>query len=233
MRLMDARLHAVSSRNTNSEHGFVALMRSVLLQVCQRWMVSSNWTPGSAHCHAASEILRHSSAAAWVWYTSPVVRSVVLQVPPEPSASMNRSGTRTELFEFWPETVAYASPLKSDEKPACTSAATLRSSRTFHWMKSMISGWSRSSTTILAARRVVPPDLVAPAPRSSTSRNDMRPEEVPPPDSFSMRPRSFEKLLPVPEPNLKTRASLRASSKMDMRSSPTDWMKQAETWGRE
>jgi hypothetical protein len=90
-----------------------------------------------------------------------------------------------------------------------------------------------SSTTILAARRVVPPDLVAPAPLSSTSRNDIRPDEVPPPESFSMRPRSREKLVPVPEPYLKTRASLRASSKVDIRSSSMLWMKHAETWGRE
>ena len=61
----------------------------------------------------------------------------------------------------------------------------------------------------------------------------MSPDEVPPPESFSIRPRSLEKLLPVPDPNLKTRASLRASSKMDIRSSSTDWMKQADTWGRE
>src|SRR4029434_1077096 len=90
-----------------------------------------------------------------------------------------------------------------------------------------------SSTTIFAARRVRPPDCVAPAPLSSTSRKDMRPDDVPPPESFSIRPRSFEKLEPVPEPNLKTRASLRASSKIDIRSSLTAWMKQAETCGRE
>src|SRR5262245_57384700 len=100
-------------------------------------------------------------------------------------------------------------------------------------MKSRISGWSTSSTTILAARRVVPPDLVAPAPLSSTSRKLIKPEDVPPPESFSMRPRSREKLVPVPEPYLNTRASLRASSKIDIRSSPIDWMKHADTCGRE
>src|SRR4029078_52837 len=84
-----------------------------------------------------------------------------------------------------------------------------------------------------AARRVVPPDLVAPAPRSSTSRKLMRPDEVPPPESCSRRPRRSEKLEPVPEPNLKTRASFFTRSKIDMRSSPTDWMKHAETCGRE
>jgi hypothetical protein len=100
-------------------------------------------------------------------------------------------------------------------------------------MKSTISGWSMSSTTIFAARRVVPPDFVAPAPRSSTSRKLMSPDDVPPPESFSMRPRSFEKFVPVPEPNLNTRASFFTSSKIDMRSSPTDWMKHADTCGRE
>ncbi len=74
MRLIDARLHAVSSRNTNSLHGLVAWMRSVALQVCQRWMVSSYCTPGSAHCQAASETSRHRARARWVSWTCPVVR---------------------------------------------------------------------------------------------------------------------------------------------------------------
>ena len=79
----------------------------------------------------------------------------------------------------------------------------------------------------------MPPDFVAPAPRSSTSRKLINPEDVPPPDNFSMRPRRREKFVPVPEPYLKTRASFFTRSKMDMRSSVTDWMKHAETCGRE
>src|SRR5512147_2699050 len=106
MRLMDARLHAVSSRNTNSEHGFVALMRSVALHVCHFWMVSSYCTPGSAHAHAASATSRHSLRALCVSYTSPVVRNVVFHVPSASTACRNLSGTRIELFEFWPDTVA-------------------------------------------------------------------------------------------------------------------------------
>ena len=39
-----------------------------------------------------------------------------------------------------------------------------------------------SRQTILAARRVVPPLLVAPAARSSTSKKLIKPLEVPPPD---------------------------------------------------
>src|SRR3984885_15301985 len=41
------------------------------------------------------------------------------------------------------------------------SAATLRSSLTFQSMNDSMSGWSASTTTIFAARRVVPPDLLA------------------------------------------------------------------------
>ena len=90
-----------------------------------------------------------------------------------------------------------------------------------------------SRQTILAARRVVPPDFVAPAPLSSTSRKLIRPDDEPPPLSFSWRPRILEKFVPVPEPYLKSRASFLISWKIDIRSSSTDWMKQAEHCGRE
>jgi hypothetical protein len=43
------------------------------------------------------------------------------------------------------------------------SAHALRSSSTLQLMKSTISGWSASRITILAARRVLPPDLITPA----------------------------------------------------------------------
>ena len=88
--------------------------------------------------------------------------------------------------------------------------------------------------TILAARRVVPPDLIAPAARSPILRNPISPEERPPPDSFSPSPRSEEKFVPVPEPYLKSRASRTQRSMMPpslTRSSATDWMKQAWGWG--
>ena len=60
----------------------------------------------------------------------------------------------------------------------------------------------------MAARLVVPPDLIAPAERSPMRRKLIRPEENPPPDNFSPEPRTLEKLEPVPEPYLKSRASL-------------------------
>src|SRR3972149_4563996 len=111
------------------------------------------------------------------------------------------------------------------------SAQTFSSSFIFQLTNVSMSGWSMSRMTILAARLVVPPDFVAPAPVSSTLRKDMRPDDVPPPESFSSRARILEKFVPVPEPYLKLRASLFTRSKIHMRSSWTDWMKQAEHWG--
>ncbi len=64
MRFRLARLQAESSRNMYSEHGFEALMRAVFGQVCQRLMVVSYCTPGSAQPHAASAIWRQRSLGA-------------------------------------------------------------------------------------------------------------------------------------------------------------------------
>src|SRR5271156_4287618 len=87
-----------------------------------------------------------------------------------------------------------------------------------------------STTTILAARRVVPPDLMAPAARSPIFRKLIRPEDLPPPESFSFSPLRQEKFVPVPEPYLKRRASRVHKSMIPpslTRSSLTPWMKQA------
>ena len=56
IRLMLARLQAVSSRNMYSEHGFEALIRPEFGQVCQRLMVVSYCTPGSPQNQAQSAI---------------------------------------------------------------------------------------------------------------------------------------------------------------------------------
>src|SRR5690242_14295086 len=87
-----------------------------------------------------------------------------------------------------------------------------------------------STTTILAALRVVPPDLMAPAARSPILRKLIRPDDLPPPDSRSPSPRRREKLEPVPDPYLNSRASRTHRSIMPpslTRSSLTLWMKHA------
>ena len=53
IRLMLARLQAVSSRNMYSEQGFEALIRPEFGQVCQRLIVVSYCTPGSPQDQAA------------------------------------------------------------------------------------------------------------------------------------------------------------------------------------
>src|SRR3954463_2935940 len=66
IRLIDARLHAESSTCMYSEHGFDALMRPELGDVCHWLIVVSYCTPGSAQRHAASEISRINSRAGIV-----------------------------------------------------------------------------------------------------------------------------------------------------------------------
>src|SRR4029079_94790 len=54
---------------------------------------------------------------------------------------------------------------------------------------------------------------------------------VPPPLIFSREERMVERLLPAPEPNLKSMASVLARSMIELIESWTELMKQAEHWG--
>src|SRR3984885_8500055 len=77
MRFSDARLHAESSRNMYSEHGFDALIRAVLMHGCHSLIVVSYCMPGSPQIHAASAILRIIVRALWVSTTPPLVTDLV------------------------------------------------------------------------------------------------------------------------------------------------------------
>src|SRR6201997_1473443 len=99
-------------------------------------------------------------------------------------------------------------------------------------MKSTISGWSALSTTILAARRVLPPDLITPAEASAAFMNDNGPDAVPPAESFSRHERRADRLTPEPEPPLKIIPSLRYQFRIDSMLSSTLRIKQAEHCGR-
>src|SRR6186997_1212771 len=85
--------------------------------------------------------------------------------------------------------------------------------------------------TILAARRVLPPDLMTPANASYPFMNDTGPEAVPPPASSSFAERIGERFVPVPEPNLNSMPSVRASVRIESIVSCTELMKQAEHCG--
>src|SRR3954464_6572142 len=96
-------------------------------------------------------------------------------------------------------------------------------------MNSSTSGWSTSSTTILAARRVAPPDLIVPAEASAPRMNETGPLAVPPEESSSLLDRMRERLTPEPEPPLKMTPSSLYQSRMDSIVSSTDKMKHALT----
>src|ERR1041384_5475943 len=85
--------------------------------------------------------------------------------------------------------------------------------------------------TILAARRVLPPDLIAPANASKPRMNDTGPDAVPPPFRFSRELRSDDRFEPVPEPYLKSMPSVFARPRIDAIEPSTGLMKQAEHCG--
>src|SRR5215216_1389538 len=85
--------------------------------------------------------------------------------------------------------------------------------------------------TILAARRVLPPDLITPANASYPFMKDTGPEAVPPPASNSRDDRIADRLLPVPEPYLNSMPSVLASVRIDSMVSSTELMKHAEHCG--
>src|SRR4029453_2070318 len=129
--------------------------------------------------------------------TSPEVTERVCHSPLSSTARMNSSVARTELFEFWKNTDAYAGPVNDPSYPASMSAHALRSSSTLQLMNSTTSGWSALRMTILAARRVLPPDLMTPAKASYPFMNETGPDAVPPPASSSLAERMDDRLLPV------------------------------------
>src|SRR3954447_12612583 len=99
-------------------------------------------------------------------------------------------------------------------------------------MNSSMSGWSMSRMTILAARRVAPPDLIVPAEASAPRMKETGPEALPPEESSSLEDRMRERFSPAPEPPLKIIPSSLYQSRIDSMESSTERMKQALTcWG--
>src|SRR3954466_514918 len=232
MRFSDARLHELLSRLMYSEHGLDALIRPVSGLVCQSLMVSSYWMPGSAHSQAAWVTLRNSVLASTVSRTDPSMRARRPNCVPSSTARMNSSETRTELLAFWYWTLVMSLPPRSMSYPASRRARILSSSRALVSMNSSMSGWSMSRTTILAARRVAPPDLMVPADASAPRMKLTGPEAVPPEESSSFDERMRERFRPAPEPPLKIKPSSLYQLRIDSIESSTERMKHAEAcWG--
>src|SRR6266700_4679155 len=140
---------------------------------------------------------------------------------------MSSSVTRTELFAFWYWIEYESLPSRSMSNPAASRARALRSSTALHQMKSRTSGWSTFSTTILAARRVFPPDLMVPALASAPRMKLTGPLAVPPPLSCSLDERSGDRFTPDPLPPLKIVPSSTYQLRMEVIESSTARMKQA------
>src|SRR6202158_5770595 len=113
MRLAEASVQAVSSRNMYSEHGLDARTSPDALQVCQSFMVVLKCRPGSAEAQAAWPIFSQRSRAFSVFVTFLLVRPIRFQSPSVSTARRKSSFSETELLEFWPETVRYASESQS------------------------------------------------------------------------------------------------------------------------
>ena len=75
--------------------------------------------------------------------------------------------------------------------------------------------------TILAARRVLPPDLMVPADASAPRMNDTGPDAVPPPASSSLLERMRDRFTPAPEPPLKMMPSSRYQFRIESIESST------------
>src|ERR1700759_1170519 len=228
-RLMLARLQEELSRWTYSEHGLLAVIRPDSGQVCQSLIVPSYWMPGSAHSHAALAILRSRPLAPTLLITSPGRRPSRSKSRSSSTARMNSSDTRTELLAFWYWTLTMSEPPRSMSKPASRRTRTFSSSRALVSTNSSMSGWSTSRTTILAARRVAPPDLIVPADAPAPRMNETGPLAVPPELSSSLLERIRLRLTPAPEPPRKIRPSSLYQSRMDSIVSSTARMKQALT----
>ena len=85
--------------------------------------------------------------------------------------------------------------------------------------------------TILAARRVLPPDLMTPAKASKPRMKLTGPDAVPPPFSSSFDDRMGDRFVPVPEPYLNSMPSVLARPRIDSIVSSTLLMKHAEHCG--
>src|SRR6185369_5261623 len=198
----------------------------------QSLIVPSYWMPGSAHSHAACAMVRNSLRASTVSMTSPVMRPRRPNWPSDSTARMNSSVTRTELFAFWYCTDVMSLPPRSMSKPASRSTRIFASSLALVSTNSSMSGWSTSRTTIFAARRVAPPDLMVPADASAPRMNDTGPLAVPPLESSSLEERIRERFRPAPEPPLKMKPSSLYQFRIESIESSTERMKHADTcWG--
>src|SRR3990167_5533494 len=115
--------------------------------------------------------------------------------------------------------------------PKAISALAFSSSFHLDTMNCLMSGWSAFKITILAARRVFPPERIVPAIASAPFIKDTGPEDLPRLEIFSRDDLKGEMFIPEPEPPEKINISVRYHSAMDSLSSAMDKIKHAEHCG--
>ena len=173
-----------------------------------------------------------SSRAGTVLTIEPSITARRCQSASSSTACMNSSVTRTELLAFWYWMEVMSLPSRLMSKPAASRARAFFSSVALHQMNSSMSGWSTLRMTILAARRVLPPDLMVPAEASAPRMKLTGPDAVPPPLSSSTLERILDRLMPEPEPPLKMVPSSTYQLRIESIWSSTARMKQADAcWG--
>ena len=198
-------------------------MRPVSGLVCQSLMVSSYCRPGSAHSHAALAMLAEQLLGVdglddlAVEPAEQVERAALLDGPHELVGDPHR--VVGVLVLHADDVACRRGPCRSRRRAArgsCLPRAPWCSTN------SSMSGWSTSRMTILAARRVAPPDLMVPALASAPRMKLTGPEAVPPEESSSLEERMRDRLTPEPEPPLKISPSSLYQSRIESIESSTD-----------
>ena len=206
-----------------SEHGLDAVIRPVSGLVCQSLIVSSYCRPGSAHSHAAWRSCVNSSRASTVSMTSPVLRPR----RPNDGALLDRAhelvgdadGVVGVLVLHRGDVVAAEVHVEAGVAQRADLVLLARLGLT----NSSMSGWSTSRTTILAARRVAPPDLMVPADASAPRMKETGPlTPCRREDSSSLEERMRERFRPAPEPPLKMKPSSLYQFRIESIESSTD-----------
>src|SRR3989338_2457826 len=123
------------------------------------------------------------------------------------------------------------SPSMESSYPKAINALAFSSSFHLETMKVFISGWLAFKITILAARRVLPPERIVPAIASAPFIKDTGPDDLPRFAMDSRDERSGERLMPAPDPPEKINISVLYHSDIDSLESSMFKIKHAEHCG--
>src|SRR5665648_979951 len=141
-----------------------------------------------------------------------------------------RNSSRASMVATTEPSARARSPKAPPSSTACMNSSLTRTELLAFWYcTDTMSLPPTSRTTIFAARRVAPPDLMVPADASAPRMKEIGPLAVPPEERSSLEDRMRERLSPAPEPPLKIIPSSRYQFRIESIVSSTARMKQALT----